>query len=136
MLETMNIITRLSDAGVKIVFVRQPELSTKGPHTKLLLAIYSYFAEAERDFISMRTKQGLAAVKASGKKLGRRKGQRNKHRVLDAHREKIRVFLEKGVDLANIRKLINPDLTRPISYTSYRYFVQNDRELVHLWKKD
>lgn len=132
--ETMNIITRLSDAGVQIVFVRQPELSTNGPHGKLLLAIYSYFAEAERDFISMRTKQGLAAVKASGKKLGRRKVQRNKHRVLDDHREKIRVFLSKGVDLANIRKLINPDLDKPISYTSYKYFVEHDAELLKLWK--
>jgi DNA invertase Pin-like site-specific DNA recombinase len=31
---------------------------------KLLLAIYSYFAEAERDFISMRTKRGMASARA------------------------------------------------------------------------
>jgi DNA invertase Pin-like site-specific DNA recombinase len=56
MLETLNIIHALTENGVSIVFVRQPELSTTGPHTKLLLAIYSYFAESKRDFISMRTK--------------------------------------------------------------------------------
>src|SRR6185295_20152677 len=50
MLETMNIIHALVENGVSLVFVRQPELSTTGPHTKLLLASYSYFAESERDF--------------------------------------------------------------------------------------
>lgn len=41
MLETLNIITTLSDRGIKITFVRQPELSTAGAHGKPLLAIYS-----------------------------------------------------------------------------------------------
>ncbi len=75
MFEVINIINQLSEQGVEVVFVRQPELSTAGSHRKLLLAIYSYFAEAEREFISMRTKQGLAAARASGKKLGRPKGK-------------------------------------------------------------
>ena len=47
MFEVLNIINQLSENGVRLVFVRQPELSTAGPHGKLLLAIYSYFAEAE-----------------------------------------------------------------------------------------
>src|SRR5687767_13701345 len=83
MLETLNIIHALTENGVSIVFIRQPELSTTGPHTKLLLAIYSYFAESERDFISLRTKNGLAAARASGKQLGRPLGARSKHRILD-----------------------------------------------------
>ena len=70
MLETLNIINELTENGVKIIFVRQPELSTVGANGKLLLAIYSYFAEAEREYISIRTKQGLAAAKAQGKQLG------------------------------------------------------------------
>ena len=49
------IIDQLSENGAEVIFVRQPELSTAGPRRKLLLAIYSYFAEAEREFISMRT---------------------------------------------------------------------------------
>ena len=71
MLETLNVINELGESRINIIFARQPELSTAGPHTKLLLAIYSYFAEAERVYISMRTKQGLAAAKAEGKLLGR-----------------------------------------------------------------
>ena len=93
MFEVLNIINQLGDNGVRIVFVRQPELSTAGPHGKLLLAIYSYFAEAERDFISVRTQQGLAAARASGKQLGRPKGSRDKERVLDPYREQIKEYL-------------------------------------------
>jgi DNA invertase Pin-like site-specific DNA recombinase len=65
----------------------------------LLLAIYSYFAEAEREFISMRVKQGLAAAKAKGVKLGRPRGSRNKKRVLDPYRNEILRYLQKGIDL-------------------------------------
>ncbi len=134
MLQVLNIINDLSDKGVEITFIRQPELSTSGGHGKLLLAIYSYFAEAERTFISMRVKQGLAAAKAKGVQLGRPKGSRNKRRVLDEHRHTILMYLERGVDLANVRKLINPDLDRPISYNAYKYFVQHDPELANAWQ--
>jgi DNA invertase Pin-like site-specific DNA recombinase len=121
MLQVLNIINDLSIKGVTITFVRQPELSTTGSHGKLLLAIYSYFAEAEREFISMRVKQGLAAAKAKGVKLGRPKGSRNKKRVLDPYRDEILKYLQKGIDLASVRKLINPELEQPISYNSYNF---------------
>lgn len=133
MFEVINIINQLSENGVEVIFVRQPELSTVGPHRKLLLAIYSYFAEAEREFISMRTKQGLAAAKASGKKLGRPKGSRDKERALDPYREQIKEYLELGLSLSRIRTVVNPQLKKPISYPSYRYFVRQDTQLLELW---
>jgi DNA invertase Pin-like site-specific DNA recombinase len=134
MFEVINIINQLSDNGVKLIFVRQPELSTTGPHGKLLLAIYSYFAEAEREFISVRTKQGLAAARGRGKQLGRPKGSRDKERVLDPYREQIKEYLQLNLPLRRIRSLINPQLEKPISYPSYRYFVRQDAELLELWQ--
>jgi len=134
MLQVLNIINALSEKGVEITFIRQPELSTSGGYGKLLLAIYSYFAEAEREFISIRVKQGLAAAKAKGVRLGRPKGSRNKSRVLDPHRDVILSYLQKGVDLANVRKLVNPELKQPISYNSYKYFVQHDAALTEAWQ--
>ena len=134
MFEVINIINQLSENGVEVIFVRQPELSTVGPHRKLLLAIYSYFAEAEREFISMRTKQGLAAARASGKKLGRPKGSRDKERILDPYREQIKEYLQLGLSLSRIRTILNPQLEKPISYPSYRYFVRQDAELLELWQ--
>ena len=133
MLETLNIINELGENGVKLVFVRQPELSTVGPHGKLLLAIYSYFAEAEREYISVRTKQGLAAARAQGKQLGRPKGSRNRNRVLDPYRKEILDYLQTGVSLSSVRKLINPLLEIPVTYNTFKYFVQHDDELGRCW---
>mgnify|MGYP001355753879 CR=1 FL=1 len=134
MFEVINIINQLGEKGVEVIFVRQPELSTAGPHRKLLLAIYSYFAEAEREFISMRTKQGLAAARARGKMLGRPKGSRDKERVLDPYREQIKEYLQLGLSLSRIRVILNPQLEKPLSYPSYRYFVRQDLELLELWQ--
>lgn len=134
MLETLNIINELSQNGISIVFIRQPELSTIGTHTKLLLAIYSYFAEAEREYISMRTKQGLAAARAKGKLLGRPKGSRSKNRILDPYREQIKEYLQMDLNLASIMKIVNNQLEKPISYNTLKYFVQHDEELLPLWK--
>jgi len=78
MFEVIDIINQVSENGIEVILVRQPELSMVGSHRKLLLVICNYFAEAEREFISMRTKQGLTAARASGKKLGRPKGSRDK----------------------------------------------------------
>lgn len=125
MLETLNIINVLSERGIKITFVRQPELSTSGAHGKLLLAIYSYFAEAERDYISMRTKQGLAAARASGKLLGRPKGSRNKRgSLLTPFTNQIREYRRLGLSVSAIQKLINPLLEKPATFNTYKYFVQ------------
>lgn len=134
MFEVINLINQLSVNGVKLIFVRQPELSTAGAHGKLLLAIYSYFAEAEREFISVRTKQGLAAARARGKQLGRPKGSRDKERVLDAHRKQIKEYLQLKLPLRRIHSIINLQLERPISYPAYRYFVRQDPELLALWQ--
>jgi DNA invertase Pin-like site-specific DNA recombinase len=134
MVETLNLITELHERGIKVTFIRQPELSTTGPHGKLLLAIYSYFAEAEREFISIRTKQALAAARARGKTLGRPKGQGNKHRPLNPHREQIKIWLQQGISIAAIRRLLNDDLEKPLSYSAYKYFVRQDEELRRLVK--
>ena len=127
MLETLNIINALAENGIKIIFVRQPELSTVGNHSKLLLAIYSYFAEAEREYISTRTKQGLAAAKAQGKQLGRPKGSRNKKgSVLDPFKEQIVEYLDINLSVGAIAKIINNQLESPLSYNTYKYYINSN----------
>jgi len=124
MMDVMNLIQELSDNGVKLIFIRQPELSTfNSAHNKLLLAIYSYFAESEREFISMRTKQGLAAAKASGKKLGRRPGQKVKSKY-DPYLEKIKEMLLKDVSITSIHKIIEFG-----TYVGLRNYILNNNEL-------
>lgn len=125
MLETLNIINTLSEKGIDTLFIRQPELSTNGPHAQLLLAIYSYFAEAEREYISIRTKQGLAAARAQGKQLGRPKGAKNKKgRALDPFKEEIKKYLALELSVTSIMKIINPQMKKPISYHAYHYYIK------------
>ena len=69
--------------------------------TKVMVALFGLFAEVERDLISERTKEGLAAARAKGRLLGRPKGSVGTSK-LDGKEEEIRMLLEKaglqGVD--------------------------------------
>lgn len=131
MLEILNLIEKFNSLHIKMVFVNQPELSTHTNNalSSLLLAIYGYFAQTEREIISERTKQGLAAAKASGKQLGRPKGAKAKTRVLDPYKDEIIKLLTLQLTQSSILKLINPKLDKPITLTSLRYFIQNDEDL-------
>ena len=64
--------------------------------TKVMIALFGLFAEVERDLISERTKEGLAAAKAKGKLLGRPKGALGTSR-LDGKEQDIRALLGKDV---------------------------------------
>lgn len=69
------------------------------PHAdKFQLHIYSALAEQEREFISARTKAGLAAAKARGVELGglrpnQDRGREARQKRADAEAEKLRGFL-------------------------------------------
>jgi DNA invertase Pin-like site-specific DNA recombinase len=43
--------------------------------SKVMVTLFSLFADIERELISLRTKEGLAAARAAGKRLGRPKGK-------------------------------------------------------------
>lgn len=131
MLEILNLIERFNQEQIKLVFVNQPELSTNQNNalSSLLLAIYGYFAQTEREIISERTKQGLAAAKAQGKQLGRPKGAKAKVRVLDPYNLEILEYLNMNLSQTNILKIINTKLKKEISITSLRYHIENTLEL-------
>lgn len=131
MLEILNLIEKFNSADIKLIFTNQPELSTNKNEalSSLLLAIYGYFAQTEREIISQRTKQGLAAARASGKILGRPKGVKNKNRVLDPFKDEIKKYLEMGLMQTNILKIINSQLEKKVSLTSLRYFISTTNDL-------
>ncbi|MGV8124533.1 MAG: recombinase family protein [Candidatus Xenobiia bacterium LiM19] len=62
--------------------------------TKTMITLFSLFAEIERDLISERTKQGLAAAKKKGKLLGRPKGPGKSK--LDPLKPEIEALLKNG----------------------------------------
>ena len=74
--------------------------------TKVMIALFGLFAEVERDLISERTKEGLAAAKAKGKLLGRPKGALGTSR-LDGKEQDIRALLGKDVSKTSIAKILD-----------------------------
>lgn len=65
-------LTRMFESlGINFVSVRNPGLDTTTPQGKLFFGISAVFAEFERDLIIERTRAGIAAARARGKRLGR-----------------------------------------------------------------
>jgi DNA invertase Pin-like site-specific DNA recombinase len=67
----MVAVRDLDRLGVELVSVREAWLDTTGPTRTLLVAIFSWVAEQEREQRSARTKAGLARVRASGSRSGK-----------------------------------------------------------------
>ena len=106
MLEILNLIEKFNSKNIKLIFINQPELSTDNSAlSNLLISIYGYFAQTEREIISERTKQGLAVARAKGKILGRQKGQIVKS-MYDEHKEKIEELHKLGLSVQKIVKYI------------------------------
>src|SRR3954453_23152181 len=89
--------------------------------TKVMVALFGLFAEVERDLISERTKEGLAAARARGRLLGRPKGSLGPSK-LDGKEGEIRMLLEKEVSKASIAKIVG------VLSTNLRHFIRT-REL-------
>jgi DNA invertase Pin-like site-specific DNA recombinase len=85
--------------------------------TKVMIALFGLFAEVERDLISQRTKEGLAAARSQGRLLGRPKGALGKSK-LDGKEEEIRILLEKTVSKASIAKIVG------VSRTALHHFIR------------
>lgn len=131
MLQAINIINELTEKEIKIIFIRQPELLTNSSHGKLLMAIYGYFAEAKRKFLSMRTISGLANTRAKGKLLGRPRGAKNsKGSPFDELRNEILKLLKLGFPLNSILKIINNQSELKLSYTGLRCYIEHVTELM------
>ncbi len=74
--------------------------------SKVMVTMFGLFAEIERDLISERTREGLAAAKAKGRLLGRPKGSFG-HSRLNGKEAEIRILLGKQVSKASIAKIMD-----------------------------
>ena len=80
--------------------------------TKAMIMLFCLFAEIERDLIAERTKEGLIAAKANGKRLGRPKGALGKSKRAGKERE-IELLLRKHGSKASIARIVEVSPTTP-----------------------
>ena len=115
------IANTLIESGVKLICIKEGMKLDGSPdiQTKVMLTMFSLFAEIERDLISERTKSGLAKARAEGRLLGRPKGLGKS--VLDGKEEEIKELLRKGVSKASIAKIYE------VSWPCVSHFVKSRR---------
>lgn len=71
--ELFAIIERVHETGASIKSLRETWLDTTTPQGNLLFTIFAGLSQFERDLIRQRTKSGLEAARARGRKGGRPK---------------------------------------------------------------
>ncbi len=94
MLECMEILSLASQKGLHIYAVKGNWQLDNSIQSKIVAMAFSMAAEIERDLISQRTKEALAALKKTGVKLGRPRGVGKSK--LDQYRTEIEALLANG----------------------------------------
>lgn len=103
LVEVLEVLNVLTDRNVGVYSVKDNfQLNGKDMQSKVMRTMLGLFAEIERDLISARTKEGLAAARAKGSKLGRPKGPGKSK--LDQYRTEIESMLKTGVQKKYIAK--------------------------------
>jgi len=74
-------------------------------NSKIIITLFSLFGELERDLVSLRTKEALAAKKSQGIKLGKPKGTIQKSKF-DKDVERIKELLDIGLSVRKIARLL------------------------------
>lgn len=64
-------VLTLDQLGIRVVSFREPWLDSQGPVRELLVAIFGWIAQQEREQLVARTKAGVERARKQGKTLGR-----------------------------------------------------------------
>lgn len=105
--QMLQIVDRFIHKEIRLVALKE-SIRFEGKHnvqTKAMIALFGLFAEVERDLIAERTKEGLAAAKAKGKRLGHPKGALGKSK-LDGKETAITLLLQKKVSKASMARIV------------------------------
>ena len=119
--EVIGVVDKLVKNKIALVSIKE-SLRLEGKQdlqSKITVTLFGLFAEIERDLISMRTKEGLAAARASGKRLGRPKGKLGPSK-LDGREEELKKLLGLQVSKASIAKITGVDRATLVHFIKTR----------------
>lgn len=104
-LQVLEILHQAAQKEVTVHITKNLMVVDGSMQSTITATMLGLAAQIEREFISSRTKEALAKLKAEGIKLGRPKGT-SKTLKLDAFEKEIREYLRKGINKQSISKLI------------------------------
>ena len=106
LLQVMMILNLCLQKGTQVWTIKDNYRLGTDIQSKVLAFAFSLSAEIERNLISQRTKEALSRIKAEGRKLGRRIGDRNRRHIWDGKEQIIIALLQQGVPKTQIAKKI------------------------------
>lgn len=120
LLQVMTILNFCIQKEIQVWTIKDNYRLGADIQSKVLAFAFSLSAEIERNLISQRTKEALSRIKASGRKLGRQFGSRNKKHILDGKEKDILKLINKGLPKKQIAKLMRVSI-----FTLYQFLKNN-----------
>ncbi|NNM60011.1 MAG: recombinase family protein [Legionellales bacterium] len=115
--EVIALVNGLVNRNVRVMIIKQNlDIHQQDMNSKIIITLFSLFAELERDMISLRTKEALAAKKAQGITLGKPKGTLQKSKF-DKDVDKIKELLGYGLSIRKMAKVLG--YTSHIALSTY-----------------
>lgn len=106
--DVVNLVKELAERKIRMIALKQ-NIDIKGSQdmtSKIIVTIFALLADLERDLISLRTKEALAAKKRMGIPLGKPKGTIQKSKF-DKDRTRIEELLVYGLSVRKIASVLN-----------------------------
>jgi DNA invertase Pin-like site-specific DNA recombinase len=104
--EVIDLVNALIKQKIRVITIKQNlDIHQHDMNSKIIITLFSLFAELERDLISLRTKEALAAKKAQGQSLGKPKGTIQKSKF-DKDVPKIQELLGYGLSVRKIASVL------------------------------
>ena len=107
--DLFSLVEQIEKKGANIKSLKESWMDTTTPQGKLMFTIFAGVSQFERDLISQRTKEGLEAARARGKKGGRKP-------KLDLAKKKAiyELYNQKNTPVMDICNMF--DITKPTLY--------------------
>ncbi len=104
--EVISLINELVRRSIRVIVIKQNlDIAQHDMSSKIIVTLFSLFAELERDLVSLRTKDALAVKKAQNIKLGKPEGTIQKSKF-DKDVERIKELLGLGLSVRKTAKLL------------------------------
>ncbi len=104
--EVITLINELVSRNIRVIILKQNlDINKHDMNSKIIITLFSLFAELERDLISLRTKEALNAKRMQGITLGKPKGTIQKSKF-DTDLPRIKELLMLGLSVRKIASLL------------------------------